>query len=112
MESTKSKCRVPVKAGEDKVFWQQHISAWSVSGTSKIDYCQMHQLDYARFIYWSSKQTSPHPSAPLIAVRLSSQQEQEPLSSDTPLCTLQCKNGNSLHMYDMQVLPLVLDKLV
>ena len=36
-------------------FWQDHFSAWEASGLSQTDYCKQHDLKYANFTYWRTR---------------------------------------------------------
>ena len=35
-----------------RLFWQQHLRAWSESGLTQADYCRQHQLSRAAFGWW------------------------------------------------------------
>lgn len=109
MKSAKVKSRIPKQAVEGKKFWQKHIAAHATSGVSKSAYCQLNQVDYARFVYWSRKEAAISSSSPLIAVKL--QPTADEARNNALLCTLVLKNGDHLHIHDAQVLPIILGRL-
>jgi hypothetical protein len=109
MESAE-KYRVARQSIEDVAFWQKHLPAQTGSGLSKSAYCRANKVDYVRFIYWSKKLSISSVAAlsPLVPVML-----QEPPGKlvDNVLCMLQLKNGHRLHIYDAQVVSILLEKL-
>lgn len=108
MKEVKTKYRIAKQPHEDQAFWQQHIAAHAVSGVSKITYCYLNQVDYARFIYWSNKESLDASAKPLVAIKLHSIAEEV---SKVPLCTLAFKSGACLHIHDERVLAVILDRL-
>jgi hypothetical protein len=89
----------PSKPKENQVFWQQHYESLKLSKLSRLDYCRQHGLNYDRFGYWISK---------LISVKLKS--TIEPATEKVIICALDLKNGNSLKVYDVKVLLIILEK--
>jgi hypothetical protein len=97
----------PSKPKENQVFWQQHYESLKLSKLSRLDYCRQHGLNYDRFGYWISK-WNRSPSEKLISVKLKS--TIEPATEKVIICALDLKNGNSLKVYDVKVLLIILEK--
>ena len=43
--------KVESKSRESKEFWEQHSTAWKVSGLTQQEYCKQQGLSFPRFIY-------------------------------------------------------------
>lgn len=100
--------QVPKRAIEDEAFWKKHIEAHAVSEMSKSAYCQVNQVDYPRFMYWSKKIAPTAEVGGLIAIKM--RPAKNPLSDQTILCTLALTGGDCLHVYDERVLSVILEK--
>jgi hypothetical protein len=86
---------------EDRLFWQQQCELFSQSGLSRASYCRQQAIDYHRFGYWLKQLQAPA----LVPVKL------VPIkpSENTVLCSLLFSNGYRLNIYDITVLPSVLE---
>ncbi len=41
------------------VFWEKHVDAWSLDGSTQTEYCRRHNLSLTAFGYWKRKLVSP-----------------------------------------------------
>jgi hypothetical protein len=108
MENIKAK--FAKRVNEDETFWQQHIAAQAASKLSKLAYCHLHQVDYARFMYWlrkAAKACGVLSNPALVKVKLAADAHM----STGVLCTLQLKSGCYLQIHDMRALPIIFDQL-
>lgn len=56
-------------------FWQEHFTTWEASGLSQAEYCKQHDLKYANFTYWRTRNNKKRRkfmplTAPVVADRL------------------------------------------
>src|SRR3990167_9084152 len=125
METAQSKTRktyTPRYASEDENFWRNHIANFSLSGLAKTAYCKQNGINYGRFFYWirmlshskthqqsqtfQNKENHSKKIEKLLPVQLKPELTSENKSS--LLCTLNMKNGCTLHIHDSQSLLIIL----
>lgn len=127
METAQPRTRktyIPRYANEDENFWRNHIVNFSRSGLAKTDYCKQNGINYGRFFYWirmlshskahqksqtlQDKENRSEKTEKLLPVQLKPSSTSENKSS--LLCTLNMKNGCTLHIHDQQALLFILEK--
>jgi len=127
METASERTRkiyTPRYANEDENFWRNHIANFSLSGLTKTDYCKQNGINYGRFFYWIKILSRPHPHQKYKTVRdkenhakkirklLPVQIKQATANENklSLLCTLNMRNGCTLHIHDQQSLLFILEK--
>ena len=83
MEAVESKIPVSIPTVENEMYWRNHSQVQAASGLSKRTYCQMHEVNYYRFVYWARKLAST--ASTCVAVKL---KPEVSTSTKVTLCTL------------------------
>ena len=99
---------------ELKRFWQRHIDELLKSGLSRASYCRQHELNYNQCNYWFARlQKKDYSSKPLTFVPIRLEETTEPVctsTKETVLCSVVLRNGALLNVYDLSVLPFILER--
>jgi hypothetical protein len=91
-------------------YWNKIIEDQEISGLTRIAYCRKNQINYDNFGYWRKKLKSKSVKS-LIPIKIKSEFNQ-PAEKNKMLSTLLFKNGNSLYIYDKEVLLIILSKMI
>jgi hypothetical protein len=92
-------------------YWQEIIKSQEESGMTRVDYCRSHQVNYNRLGYWYRKLQRNQEN---IFVPITLKKELSPniqKGTNKPLSILELKNGNFLHIYDKEILLMILNRL-
>ncbi len=109
MKASDINVRAPDKANSEN-YWQQLIEDFNGSNLTRSVYCRKHQINYDNFNYWYRKSKKQSASF-LIPVKIESKLHQS-IGNERLLSTLELKNGGSLHIYDKDVIILILSKMI
>lgn len=107
MKASESNTQPSVK---DESYWKKIIADQESSHLTRKAYCHKHQVNYDNFGYWWRKLKTKSVKS-LIPITIKSESNQYPEKSKT-LSTMQFKNGTCLHIYDKEVLQIILSKLI
>ena len=90
---------------EDTAYWLSHIQRFAATKQTRKAYCRANNVDYDRFQYWYNKLKARQgvDAVKAIPVQLKSSTAQQ-----VALCTVECANGNLLHVHDTQALQTIL----
>lgn len=109
---------------EDENFWKKHVRDFPESGLTKAAYCRKNAINYALFFYWVKKISSPQK---ILSKNIPGKENKNNISVTIPLlpvqlknesdsikhgihCSINFKNGSTLHIHDPQSLFIILEK--
>jgi hypothetical protein len=95
---------------KDENYWKQIIEDYEASNLTRSDYCRMHQINYDNFGYWCRK-LKKQTIKSLVPIKIKSECNQH-IEKNKVLSTLLFTNGNSLHIYDKEVVLMILSKVM
>jgi hypothetical protein len=99
---------IPIKTEKE---WEKIFKAQEASKLSRSNYCRINKLNLHAFRYWYKKIRN-QPIKPLIPITIKSEYEKLPERASKVLSTLTLNNGNVIHIYDQEILLLLLSKLL
>lgn len=113
---------------QNENFWKKHVAAFPDSGLTKAAYCRENLINYNRFFYWikrlSRSQSAVADNNPcngnkknhasiktmLLPVQLKQASDVWRQNRQGMHCTIDLKNGSTLHVHDQTSLLLILEK--
>jgi hypothetical protein len=108
MKTSESKTQ-PLNQAKGESYWKKIFEDYESSNLARSDYCRKHQISYDNFGYWFRKLKNESVNS-LIPIKIKSESN-PPVEKNKILSTLLLKNGNSLLIYDREVLLIVLNKM-
>jgi hypothetical protein len=109
MKTSESKTQTPNQARGES-YWKKIFEDYESSNLARSDYCRKHQISYDNFGYWFRKLKKGSDNS-LIPIKIKSESN-HPIEKNKILSTLVLKNGNSLLIYDKEVLLIVLSERI
>lgn len=108
MKTSESKTQA-LNQAKDENYWKKIFEDYESSNLARSDYCRKHQISYDNFGYWFRKLKKESVNS-LIPIKIKSEPNQH-AEKNKVLSTLVLKNGNSLLIYDREVLLIILSKI-
>lgn len=101
---------------QSEQYWKKHIALKRSSGLTRAEYCRKNNLKIHQLEYWERKKIAVSNSTKLLPLKLVSN---EALAKDVSqannanklLCKLKLKHGNSIKVYDTNILSIILNVL-
>lgn len=100
----------PSTQAKDKGYWKKVIEDYEASNLNRSAYCRQYQINYDNFGYWWRKLKNESVKK-LIPIKIKSEQVPQ-LERNRALSTITFKNGNSLVIYDKEILLLIVSKMI
>lgn len=94
----------------DENYWHKIFEDYEASNLIRSDYCRKNQINYDNFGYWWRKLKNESVKK-LIPIKIKSEQVPQ-LERNRALSTITFKNGNSLVIYDKEILLFIVSKMI